>query len=180
VIADSISAALLIVLETLTPSERVAFVLHDMFDLPFEDIAPIVGRSSSAARQLASRARRRVQGRTASAAERDRKREIVGAFLAAARGGDFQSLLSLLDPNMILRGAPEGEVRGGEAVAKFFSGRAKAAQPADIDGTPGLVWAPGGKPRVVFSFTTKGDHIVAIDLIGGDERLAKLDIAIRS
>jgi RNA polymerase sigma-70 factor, ECF subfamily len=81
---------------------------------------------------------------------------------------------------MILRGAPEGEVRGGEAVAKFFAGRAKAAQPADIDGTPGLVWAPGGKPRVVFSFTTEGDRIVAIDLIGGDERLAKLDIAIRS
>src|SRR5438093_862959 len=140
-------------------AERVAFVLHDMFDLPFDEIAPIVGRSPTAARQLASRARRRVQGAaSAPAADRARQRQIVDAFLAASRGGDFAALLALLDPDVVLRadeaavqvGAAK-EVLGAEPVAASFAGRARAAQPALVGGMPGLVWAPGGKPKVVFA-----------------------------
>jgi len=186
VLADTISAALLVILETLTPSERVAFVLHDMFDLPFEEIAPIVGRSAPAARQLASRARRRVQGKAddsrslisgqAGLPVLHRKREIVDAFLAAARGGDFEGLLALLDPKIVFHGAPQGEIRGAEAVAKFFAGRAKAAQPADIDGTPALLWAPGGTARVLFKFTFDGDRIAAIDLVTDPALLQRASI----
>jgi len=185
-LADSVGLALLIVLETLAPAERVAFVLHDMFDLPFDEIAPIVGRSPTAARQLASRARRRVQGAaSAPAADRARQRLIVDAFLAASRGGDFAALLALLDPDVVLRadraavdaGAPQ-EVRGAAAVAATFSGRARVAQPALVNGAVGLVWAPGGRPRVVFGLTITGGRIAAIDLVADPERLGQLDLTV--
>src|SRR5213593_1837753 len=159
-LADSVGLALLVVLETLSPPERVAFVLHDLFDLSFDEIAPILGRSPPAARQLASRARRRVQGATAGDADRTRQRALVDAFLAASRGGDFAALLAVLDPDVVLRADPaavragaSSEVRGAAAVAKTFSGRARAAQPALVNGAAGAVWAPGGRPRVVFGFT---------------------------
>lgn len=185
-LADSVGLALLVVLEALAPAERVAFVLHDMFDLPFDEIAPIVGRSPTAARQLASRARRRVKGAaTVPAADRTRQRAVVDAFLAASRGGDFAALLALLDPDVVLRadraavqaGAPE-EVRGAAAVADTFSGRARVAQPALVNGAVGLVWAPGGRPRVVFGLTITRGKIVAIDLVADPERLRQLDVAI--
>ena len=185
-LADSLGLALLVVLETLAPAERVAFVLHDMFDVPFEEIAPIVGRSPGAARQLASRARRRVQGAaTAPDADRTRQREVVDAFLAASRGGDFDALLAVLDPDVVLRadhaavqvGASK-EVRGAAAVAATFSRRARAARPALVNGAVGLVWAPGGRPRVVFGFTIRRGKIVEIDLIADPDRLRQLDLAI--
>ncbi len=188
VLADSVGMALLVVLETLAPAERVAFVLHDMFDLPFDEIAPIVGRSPAAARQLASRARRRVQGTaTVKDADLTRQRRVVDAFLAASRGGDFAALLALLDPDVVLRadraaarvGASK-EVRGATAVAQTFSGRARAAQPALVNGAAGLVWAPGGRPRVVFAFTIRRGKIVEIDLVAEPERLRQLDLAVLS
>ncbi len=164
-LADSVGLALLVVLETLAPAERVAFVLHDMFDLPFDEIAPIVGRSAAAARQLASRARRRVQGATTTrGADVARQRQLVDAFLAASRGGDFAALLAdfaallaVLDPEVVLRADPAAvqmgaaaEVRGAQAVADTFKGRARAAQPALVNGAVGLVWYTGGQPHVVF------------------------------
>ncbi len=185
-LADSVGLALLVVLATLSPAERVAFVLHDMFDLPFEEIAPIVGRTPAAARQLASRARRRVQG-AAPAPDPDlsRRREVVTAFLAASRGGDFQALLAVLDPDVVLRADAAAvqlgtakEVRGAAAVAETFSGRARAAQPALVNGAAGVVWAPGGKPRVVFEFTLAGGRITAIELVADPERLGRLDLVI--
>jgi RNA polymerase sigma factor (sigma-70 family) len=184
VLADSVGLALLVVLDTLTPAERLAFVLHDMFAMPFEEIAPIVDRSPAAARQLASRARRRVQQADAPpGAEAARRREIVGAFLAASRGGDFDALLALLDPDIVLRSdtvvAQMGgiaEVRGAMAAAATFSGRAKGARLALIDGVPGMVWAPGGQVRVVFDFIISGGKIVAIEMIGDPEHLAQLDV----
>jgi RNA polymerase sigma-70 factor (ECF subfamily) len=186
VLADSVGLALLVVLETLTPAERLAFVLHDMFDVPFDEIAPIVGRSPAAARQLASRARRRVRGAPAvSDADLSRRREIVDAFLAASRGGDFDALLALLDPNVVLRAdrtvvemGGEGEVRGARAVATTFSGRAKAAQPAFVNGAPGLVWAQGGIPRVVFTFTFAHGKIVEITMLADPTSLDELDVTI--
>ncbi len=186
VLADSVGLALLVVLETLAPAERLAFVLHDMFAVPFDEIAPIVGRSPAAARQLASRARRRVQGAaTVSNAGRGRQREVVDAFLAASREGDFDALLALLDPDVVLRAdatvvrsGASAEVRGAAAVAGTFSGRARAAQPALVNGAVGLVWAPGGQPRVVFDFTIAGGRIVKIDMLGDPERLNRLDLAI--
>ncbi len=186
-LADSVGLALLVVLESLAPPERVAFVLHDMFDLSFDEIAPIVGRSPPAARQLASRARRRVQGATAGDADRTRQRALVDAFLAASRGGDFAALLAVLDPDVVLRADPAAvrlgaaaEVRGAKAVAETFKGRARAAQPALIHGAAGLVWMAGGQPRVVFEFTTAGPKIVAIDLIADPEHLRRLDLAVLS
>src|SRR5690606_39730071 len=169
-LADSLGLALLVVLEALTPAERVAFVLHDMFDLPFDEIAPIVGRTPTAARQLASRARRRVQGApVAPAVDRIRQRQVVDAFLAASRAGDFAALLALLDPEVVLRAdavtvamGAAAEVRGAEAVAQTLSGRARAAQPALVAGGVGLVWAPGGVPRVAFGFTLTNGKVRAI------------------
>ncbi len=184
--AESVGLAMLVVLETLAPAERVAFVLHDMFAVPFDEIAPIVGRSPAAARQLASRARRRVQG-TAPGPDADpgRQRQVVDAFLAASRGGDFEALLGVLDPDVVLRADPAAvrtgalrEVRGATAVANTFSGRAQAAQPALINGAAGLVWAPGGRPRVAFSFTMSRGKIVAIDMVADAERLRELDLSI--
>src|SRR5919202_1031947 len=186
VLADSVGLALLVVLETLAPAERVAFVLHDMFDLPFDEIAPIVGRSPDAARQLASRARRRVQGtRTVPEADSGRHREVVEAFLAASRGGDFEALLAVLDPDVVLRadraavaaGAPR-KVRGAEEVAGTFAGRARAAQLALIDGAAGLVWAQRGQPRVAFGFTIANGRITQIELVADPERLRQLDLRI--
>jgi RNA polymerase sigma factor (sigma-70 family) len=183
VLADSIGLALLVVLDTLTPAERLAFVLHDMFAMPFDEIAPIVARSPAAARQLASRARRRVQQADAvPEAEAARRREVVGAFLAASRGGDFEALLAILDPDIVLRSdavtIPGGtsEVRGAAAVAGTFSGRALAARPALIDGLPGVMWAQGGKVRVVFDFTIVRDTIMSIEMIADPEHLAQLDV----
>jgi RNA polymerase sigma-70 factor (ECF subfamily) len=185
-LADSVGLALLVVLDTLTPAERLAFVLHDMFAVPFEEIATIVGRSPAAARQLASRARRRVQG-AAPVSEPDvvRQRAVVAAFLAASRGGDFDALLALLDPEVVVRadgaavaiGAVD-EVRGAVAVAGTFAGRARFAQPALVDGIPGAVWAPGGRPRVVFAFTVVDGRIVGIDMLADPERLDELDLTI--
>ncbi len=188
-LADAVGPALLVVLDTLEPAERLAFVLHDVFGVPFDEIATIAGRSSVAARQLASRARRRVQG-TASAppADRARQRAIVDAFLAAARNGDFGALLALLDPDVVLRAdravvaAPRASLCpttiGATAVAKTFSGRAQGAQTALVDGTVGAVWASGGKPRVVFDFTIVSGKIVAIDLLADPDQLQQLDVEI--
>jgi len=185
-LAESVGLALLVVLETLAPAERVAFVLHDMFDLPFDEIAPIVGRSPSATRQLASRARRRVKGAgAASKSDRTRQRQVVDAFLAASRRGDFEALLAVLDPDVVLRAdgaavraGASSEVRGAAAVAGTFSGRARAAQPAIVNGAVGLVWAPHGEPRVAFGFTIVGGKIVAIDLVADPGRLGELDLVI--
>lgn len=197
-LADSIGLAMLMVLETLGPSERVAFVLHDMFSLPFDDIAPIVGRSPAAARQLASRARRRVQGASPEVdADRKRQREAVEAFLAASRGGDFSALLAVLDPDVILRadaaatalsaerirqGAPTiaTSARGASAVATNFVGRAAAARVAWVDGEPGLVFAPGGKPLVVFDFVVEDGRIVEINLIADRDVIGRLKVEISS
>jgi RNA polymerase sigma-70 factor, ECF subfamily len=156
-IADSIGIAMLTVLGTLTPGERVAFVLHDMFAVPYDDIAPILGRSPDATRQLASRARRRVQGaQTDQKIDNARRREVVDAFLAAARGGDFQALLTLLDPEIVMRGdeaaarlGGRAQVRGSAAVAEFFKGGAQAARPALVDGRVGIAVVPAGKLLVV-------------------------------
>jgi RNA polymerase sigma-70 factor (ECF subfamily) len=185
-LADSVGPALLVILERLAPSERLAFVLHDMFAVPFEEIGPIVGRSPGAARQLASRARRRVQGTSELPdADAGRQREIVEAFLAASRNGDFDALLELLDPGVVLRtdGAPllastPRETVGASAVASTFSGRAKAAQPALIDGVPGLIWAHNGSTKVVFAFTVAGERIVGIDMLAQPDRLAALDVLV--
>ena len=185
-LADSVGLALLVVLDTLTPAERLAFVLHDLFAMPFEEIAPIVERPPAAARQLASRARRRVRGAGAVPnPDLARRREVVDAFLAASRGGDFEALLAVLDPEAVLRadhaavemGASK-EVRGAAAVAETFSGCARAAQPALVDGVAGLVWAPGGQPRVVFGFKTIRGKIVAIDMVADPERLRQLDLVV--
>lgn len=185
-LADSVGLALLVVLETLGPAERLAFVLHDMFAVPFDEIAPIVGRSPTAAKMLASRARRRVQA-TATVPDTDltRQRAVVEAFLVAARGGDFDALLVLLDPDVVLRAdhaavqaGALGEVRGAPAVAEQFSGRARAAQPALVNGVAGAVWASGGQPRVVFDFTITHGKIVEIHLLADPEHLRQLDLAV--
>lgn len=186
VLADSVGLALLVVLETLAPAERLSFVLHDMFDVPFEEIAPIVGRTPTAARQLASRARRRVRGAaTDSDADLSGQRKVVDAFLAAARSGDFDGLLAMLDPDVVYRVdsvaaamSGEGEVRGAQDVAKQFAGRAKGARVALINGAVGLVWAPGGQPRAVFSMTITARKIVAIELVADPERIGQLDLKI--
>jgi len=184
VLADSVGLALLVVLDTLTPAERLAFVLHDMFAMPFEEIAPIVERTPAATRQLASRARRRVQGAdTTTDTDLTRRREVVQAFLAASRGGDLGALVTMLDPDVVVRAdqtvvriGTAAETRGAQTVATFFSGRARGAKLALIDGVAGLVWATGGRPRVVFSFTLSGGKITAIDLLGDPDVLGRLDV----
>lgn len=183
-LADSVGQAMLVVLDTLSPAERLAFVLHDMFAMPFDEIGPIVERSPAATRQLASRARRRVRAApAASAADDIRRREVVGAFLAAARGGEFEALLSLLDPDVLLRADRAGVaigasalVRGSAAVAETFSGRAGAARLALVDGAAGVVWGTGGRPRVVFDFTVLDGRIVAIDLLADSEVLGGMEL----
>jgi RNA polymerase sigma factor (sigma-70 family) len=186
VLADSVGLALLVILDTLTPAERLAFVLHDMFDVSFGEIASIIGRSPDAARQLASRARRRVRGAdTAQDHDLNRHRVIVAAFLAASRSGDFQALLDLLDPGVRLRadhaaarlGAPS-RVEGADAVGRVFAGRAQAAQLALVNGIPGAVWMWRGKPRVVFTFVITGGKISAIGLAGDPDRLDATDLVL--
>jgi RNA polymerase sigma-70 factor (ECF subfamily) len=185
-LADSVGLALLVVLETLAPAERVAFVLHDMFDLPFDQIGPIVGRSPAAARQLASRARRRVQGAAADPdADLTRQRDVVDAFLAASRGGDFGALVAMLDPEVVLRAdaaavraGASGEVHGAAEVAGTFSGRARAVRPALVNGACGAVWLQRGQPRMVFGFTISGGKIAAIDMLADPERIRQLDLVV--
>ena len=183
VLADSVGLALLVVLDTLTPAERLAFVLHDMFAVPFEEIAPIVERSPVATRQLASRARRRVQEARVQPGEISRRREVVAAFLAASREGDFDALLTMLDPDIVLRAdsaaaqmGADAEAIGPRAVAGIFSGRAKALRPALIDGAPGAVWTYRGETRVVFAFTFTGGTITAIEQIADPERIARFEV----
>ncbi|MPZ30825.1 MAG: sigma-70 family RNA polymerase sigma factor [Rhodospirillales bacterium] len=183
-LADNVGLALLVVLEALAPAERVAFVLHDMFDLPFEEIAPIVGRSPTAVRQLASRARRRVRGTKASQAAVAGQRKIVDAFLAAARSGDVAGLLAVLDPDVVLRadraavhlGGVE-ELRGAEAVADNFKGKAQVARPMLVDGALGVVVAPQGKLLLALSLTFAGDRIAAIEVVADRDRLEALDLS---
>jgi RNA polymerase sigma factor (sigma-70 family) len=186
-LADSVGLALLVVLDTLNPAERLAFVLHDMFGVPFEEIAPIVGRSPSAARQLASRARRRVQGATnVPDTDLTRQREVVDAFLAAARGGVFDALVAVLDPDVVLRSdlsaahaVGSKEVRGGPAVARTAAkGRTRAARPALVNGTVGVVVAPRGRLLMVLAFTIRGQNIVEIDAIADPARLSRLDVVL--
>jgi RNA polymerase sigma factor (sigma-70 family) len=186
-LSDSVGLALLVVLETLTPAERLAFVLHDMFAVPFDEIAPIVGRSPDAARQLASRARRRVRGAdTSYELDHTRQREVVDAFLAAARDGDFDALVAVLDPDVVLRsdraalpaGVPR-EVHGAPAVARrALVGRARAARPALVDGAVGVVVAPRGRLLMVLDFKIRGGKIVEIDAVADPERLNQLDLAL--
>lgn len=216
ILADSIGPALLVVLELLTPPERVAFVLHDMFGMAFEEIAPIVGRTQSAARKLASRARRRIRGsagepriqksapaRPTDTAGRRRRavgdrrrveagdgravteRRIVDAFLAAARGGDFETLLSLLDPECVIRsdefasllGSPK-RIEGSRNVADFFNGAASDAVRATIRGVAGAAWAPNGKVRVAFSFTFRDNRILGIEFVADQKRLKELGVEL--
>jgi RNA polymerase sigma-70 factor (ECF subfamily) len=188
-LADSVGLALLVVLETLPPAERLAFVLHDMFAVPFEEIAPIVGRSEVATRQLASRARRRVQGGAlAPDADLARQREVVDAFFAASRDGDFDTLLAVLDPDVVLRidgGAVRAglsrEVRGAAAVAEqtlTFSRLSPFIRRALVNGVAGVVVAPRGRPFAVMGFTVRGGKIVEIDVLADPERLGRLDLAV--
>jgi RNA polymerase sigma-70 factor, ECF subfamily len=188
-LADSVGLALLVVLQTLTPAERLAFVLHDMFSVPFEEIAPVVGRSPTAARQLASRARRRVQGEAhVPDADLATQREVVDAFLAASRDGDFDSLLAVLDPGVVLRmdgGAVRAslsrEVRGARAVAEqtlTFSRLSPFVRPALVNGVAGVVVAPRGRPFSVMGFTIRGGKIVEIDILADPARLSRLDVSV--
>src|SRR5579859_4088527 len=189
VTADSVGLALLVVLETLAPPERLAFVLHDLFGVSFEEIAPIVGRNSAAARQLASRARRRVQGATPNGeADVERQRQIVDAFMAASREGNLQRLLSLLDPEVVLRAdaavvrrpraAMAPEVVGAQEVAAAFVGRAYGVRLALLDGVPGGVWLHNGRARAAFCFRFAGDRIIGIDMVGDAEHLRQMDVVL--
>lgn len=186
-LADSVGLALLVVMETLAPDERLAFVLHDMFGVPFDEIASIVGRSSAAARQLASRARRRVQG-AAPIPDVDltQQRKVVDAFLTAVRGGDFEALLAVLDPDVVLRSdhIPAGlkEIRGARTVAEqalMFSRLAESVQPVLVNGAAGIVsWLPGGQPFSVMAFNVRGSRIVEIDVLRDRDRLSRLDLTV--
>ncbi len=188
-LSDSVGPALLVVLETLSPAERLAFVLHAMFSVPFEEIAPIVGRSPAATRQLASRARRLVGGADrVPDADLARQREVVDAFLAAARDGDFDALVAVLDPDVVLRAdsaaVPAGastsrELRGAPAVfRRAAKGRARAARPALVNGEVGVVVAPRGRLLMVLGFTISGGKIVEIDVVADPERFRQLELAV--
>lgn len=194
-LADSVGLAMLVVLETLSPAERVAFVLHDMFSMPFDVIAPLVNRSPAATRQLASRARRRVRGSEAALdADRTRQRAVVEAFLAASRAADFSALLAILAPDVVLR-ADAGalaaslarvgdtpplakEIHGANAVAKLFEGRMRMAQAAMVGGDPGLAIAPGGQVRMVFDIVIAGGRIAEISMIATPENISALDVQL--
>lgn len=183
---DSVGAALLVVLETLAPAERLAFVLHDMFAVPFEEIAPIVGRTPAAARQLASRPRRRVQGAPpAPDTDFSRQRGIVEAFLAAARNGNFEGLLAVLDPDVVVRADRAAqrlgslpEIRGATAVAESFKGRAQSAKPALVDGEIGIAVVLGGHLRIVLRIAIAGDRIAAIDAVAEAEQIETFDVEV--
>jgi hypothetical protein len=188
-LADSVGLALLVVLDTLPPAQRLAFVLHDMFDLSFDEIAPIVGRSPSAARQLASRARRRVKGsRPVPEPDLARQRRVVDAYLAATRGGDFEALVRLLDPRVVLHADPAAGptaapivLRGARAVARgavASSDRARFSQTALVNGAVGLVMAPRGHLFLVLGFTIEDEAITEINVIADPARLRHLDLAV--
>ena len=190
-LAGSVGLALQVVLETLGPAERIAFVLHDVFAIPFDEIAPIVGRSEAAARQLASRARRRVQGAsTVPDPDLNRQREVVDAFYAAARRGDFDALLVLLDPDVVVRAdfgalplSASREVRGRKAVAREvleFASFAEFARPALVNGAAGAVAASSGRLRAVVGFTVVRGKIVEIDILADPERLGRLQLTARN
>jgi RNA polymerase sigma factor (sigma-70 family) len=184
--ADAVGLALLVVLDRLTPAERTAFVLHDMFDVPFAEIASIVGRSPVAAKKLASRARTRVRGGTVQHSDLARRSEIVEAFLAAAREGDLQALLVLLDPDVVRRAdrwvTPATELRGARGVAegtlRYIRTATRFARPALIDGDPGLVVAPHGRLRIALTIHIENAKITEIDVIGEPSRLAALAIGL--
>ncbi|MDE5441614.1 sigma-70 family RNA polymerase sigma factor [Bradyrhizobium sp. CSA207] len=183
--ADSVGAALLVVLETLQPAERLAFVLHDMFAVPFEEIAPIVGRSVDASRQLASRARRRVQGAPVPETDLSRQRRIVDAFLAASREGNFEGLLAVLDPDVVFRADQAAvrlgslpEVRGANAVAQIYKGRAQAARPALVDGEMGIAVILGGHLRIALRVSFSGDQIAGIEAMADAEQIAALEVEV--
>ncbi|HMJ55848.1 MAG TPA: sigma-70 family RNA polymerase sigma factor [Polyangiaceae bacterium] len=195
-LADAMGPALLLLLDSLVPTERVTFVLHDLFGMSFEDIAPIVGRSVVAARQLASRARRRIQGATLPEDDVERQREVVSAFLLASREGNFDRLLAVLDPDVVLRadataiataeanrgrqGAPalSGVVRGAEAVAKVLAGNARGARAATVDGAAGAAWAPGGQPRAVFAFTIVAGRVAEIEIFAHPDALTRFEVKL--
>ena len=201
VLADAVGSAMMVVLDTLSPPERVAFVLHDLFAFSFEDIGAIVGRSAVATRQLASRARRRVQG----AGERDQdqeqgrenelpsQREVAHAFMAASRNGNLEAVLAVLDPDVVLRVDPAGvkaaarneakgaprlvpELRGAADVARVFLGSAQVARPALVDGAPGAAWAPGGRAHAVWAFKVEQGRITEVQFIADPKTIARLDV----
>jgi RNA polymerase sigma factor (sigma-70 family) len=188
-LGDSVGLALLVVLDSLTPAERVAFVLHDVFAMPFGEIAPVVGRTPAATRQLASRARRRVRGAPVPDADLDDQWAVVDAFLAAARNGDFEALLALLDPDVVSTGDGgvrrpgfRRVVRGAEAVAagaRGFQRFAEGSRRVLVNGTPGVVsWAPNGELLAVASFIVRGGKIVSLDALADPDRLRELDLTI--
>lgn len=186
-LADSVGLAMLVVLQQLTPAERIAFVLHDMFDLPFDEIAPIVDRSPDAARQLASRARRRVQGKSnPDEAQLADNRSIVSAFLTASRTGDLRGLLAVLDPNVVMRadtaamqlGAVPPSTRGADAVAAAFNGRARNAQVGLIDGAVGVIIAPEGKLRLVLEVLIRDGKIVEIASVADQATLGEMELEV--
>ncbi|MEV6607695.1 sigma-70 family RNA polymerase sigma factor [Kutzneria sp. NPDC051319] len=194
-LADSVGPALLVVLETLAPAERLAFVLHDLFAVPFDEIAPIVGRTPAATRQLASRARRRVQGADRPDSDVGRQRRVVDAFLAASRDGNFDALLELLDPEVELRadettvagsianqdkGAPllSARMSGARTVATAFSGKARGALPALIDGNVGAVWMYKGQVMGLFVFTVEDDLVVGLELVNDQDRVRAAEVEV--
>lgn len=186
-LADSVGVAMLVVLQQLTPAERIAFVLHDMFDLPFDEIADIVDRTPEATRQLASRARRRVQGKASpDESELAGNRSVVSAFLTASRTGDLSGLLAVLDPNVVMRaddaavrlGAISPQIRGADAVAQSFSGRARNAQVGLIDGAVGVIIAPEGNLRLVLEVTIRGGRIVEISSVADRDTLAGMEMTV--
>jgi RNA polymerase sigma factor (sigma-70 family) len=188
-LGDSVGLAMLVVLESLTPAERVAFVLHDVFALPFDDIARIIDRTPTATRQLASRARRRVQGAPVPDVDLDGQWAVVDAFLAASRAGDFQRLLAVLDPDVVLRSdggvarpALTLRIRGAQAVAERAMTYRQAAETATrilVNGIPGgIVWAPDGSPYAVMAMTVKGGRIVGLDFLTDPDRLGRLDLTV--
>lgn len=195
-LADSVGPAMLVVLDTLTPAERIAFVLHDLFDLSFKEIAPMLDRTEEATRQLASRARRRVRGASSPDEENTKcQKEVVSAFLAASRDGNFEALIKILHPDVVLRadetaikiaqvnkskGAPqfESEIKGARKVAETFKGKASATQLALVNGIVGATWAPTGKPVVAFRFTVQEDNISTIEIVMDKKKLDNLDIEV--
>jgi RNA polymerase sigma-70 factor (ECF subfamily) len=194
-LADAVGSAMMVVLGALSPPERVAFVLHDLFALSFEDIGAIVGRSAVATRQLASRARRLVQGAGEREKELPSQREVAHAFMTASREGNLEAVLAVLDPDVVLRvdpvavkaaaaneakGAPRlaPEVRGAADVARVFLGSAQAARPVLVDGTPGAAWTPGGRPRAVWAFKVQQGRIVEMQLVVDPKAIARLEVVL--
>jgi RNA polymerase sigma-70 factor (ECF subfamily) len=186
VLADAIGPALLVVLDSLSPAERLAFVLHDLFQVPFEEIAPVVDKSPQATRQLASRARRRIRGAQPGRDDVARRRAVVDAFLAAAREGDLTGLVRLLDPDVVMRadaaavamgaGNVAAELRGAGTVAERFSGGARALRRVLVDGSPGLAWTLKGKTMVVFAFSVADGLITGIEQVADEERIAAFEL----